>query len=300
MNPSLGAGVTGVAFWHGYGPDLGRQVMSVDSRGMDDLRGLAGLARQPVPVAVTDRMRRADAPDRLFAEYGVGEELRFVLRDSRGVWGLLCLTRAAGARPFDMDDRYRIAEAGPPLIAAVRRYMTAGPVVPSARQSAPGMLVITPDGKIKSRTPQAGRWLDPMIAQHAIPDWLVEVSVAALAFEAREHGRDPRARYPRMCIPSMGNGGWTSIEAQPLGDDGHVAIVIQRATGALLLPTFCDWYQITARERQIIHYLHDGSATKQIARHLDLSVHTVNDHLKAIFRKTGACGRHDLMAAITA
>ncbi|WP_113704015.1 helix-turn-helix transcriptional regulator [Nonomuraea lactucae] len=299
MNPSLGVGVTAMAFWHGYGPDLGREVLSVDSVGME-LPALAALARQPVPVAVADRMRRAGAPDRLLAEYGMGEELRLVLRDARGVWGLLCLTRAAGARPFDAGDRHRIAEVGPPLIAAVRGYVIAWPVVPSARGLPPGMLVVGPDGKVKSRTAQARRWLDPMVEQLAIPDWLVESTVAALAFEAREHDRNPRARYPRVCVPSVGYGGWTAIEAQPLGDDGDVAIVIQHATGTLLLPTFCDWHQITARERQIMHCLQDGSAPKQIARRLDLSVHTVNEHLKAIFRKTGTCGRHDLIAAISA
>jgi DNA-binding CsgD family transcriptional regulator len=175
-----------------------------------------------------------------------------------------------GARPFDAADRYRIAEAGPPLIAAVRGHVTAGPLVPSARRLPPGMLVVGPDGKVKSRTPQAQRWLEPMFEQRAVPDWLVECSVAGLAFEA-----------------------------QPLGEAGDVAIMIQQATGTLLVPTFCDWYQITARERQIMHLLQDGRAPKQIARRLDVSVHTINEHLKAIYRKTGAGGRHDLMAAIT-
>ncbi|MEV6734181.1 MULTISPECIES: helix-turn-helix transcriptional regulator [unclassified Streptomyces] len=36
-----------------------------------------------------------------------------------------------------------------------------------------------------------------------------------------------------------------------------------------------------------------------MARHLDLSPYTVNDHLKALFRKTGADGRDELIAALT-
>nr|WP_223184528.1 helix-turn-helix transcriptional regulator [Streptomyces sp. CBMA152] len=58
-----------------------------------------------------------------------------------------------------------------------------------------------------------------------------------------------------------------------------------------MLPAFCDWYEITARERQIIAYLQSGAAPKQIARLLGLSVHTVNQHLRAVFHKTGSCGR---------
>ncbi|MFD0684608.1 helix-turn-helix transcriptional regulator [Actinomadura fibrosa] len=300
MSPSLGMGVSGLGFWHEYGPDLGREVVSVGSMAGDRPGSLTALARQPVPVGVADRVRRVDAPDWLFAECGVGEELSFVLRDLRGVWGVLGLARAAGARPFDAGDRHRIAAAGSSLIAAVRSYVIAGPLVPPAQRPPAGLLVVGPDGKVKSWTPQARRWLDPMVERQAIPDWLFEACAATLAFEAREHARDPRARYPRVCVPSVGNGGWIAVEAQPLGDDGDVAILIQCATGALLLPTFCDWYQITTREQQIMHSLQDGSAAKQIARRLDLSVNTVNEHLKAIYRKTGACGRHDLIAAITA
>ncbi len=158
----------------------------------------------------------------------------------------------------------------------------------------PGVIVVGADGRVEAMTPAARPWLDAMAAQLAVPEWLTESSFAALAAAAREH-----SQYPRLCVPSVGAGWWTAIEAQPLGDGGDVAIVIQRATGRLLLPSFCDWYGITTRERQIMQHLCNGSAPKQIARALDLSVHTVNDHLKAIFRKTGTSGRDELMAAIT-
>ncbi|MFE6838573.1 LuxR C-terminal-related transcriptional regulator [Streptomyces sp. NPDC057705] len=42
-----------------------------------------------------------------------------------------------------------------------------------------------------------------------------------------------------------------------------------------------------------------GASVKQIARRLDLSAYTVNDHLKAVFRRTGADGRDELGAALT-
>lgn len=87
------------------------------------------------------------------------------------------------------------------------------------------------------------------------------------------------------------------FEAQPPGGNGDIAIMIQHATGALLLPTFCDWYKITTRRRQIIGYLQTGAAPKQLARLLGLSVHTVNQRLRAVFHKTSSCGRDELMAA---
>lgn len=298
MNPSLGVGATALGFWHGYEPDLGHGLTAIGSRGAN-YPELARLARQTVPVVVADRRLRASAYDRLLARHGVGEELCLVLRDARGVWGLLGLLRAAGGRRFDTDERHRVADIGPALIAALRGYVTTGPIVPVGRGLPPGMLVVRADGTIAATTPQARQRQAVMARQQGAPDWLIEYCYASLSFEAREHARDPRRRYARVCTPSIVHGEWTAIEAQPLGDDGDVAIVIQRATGELLIPAFCDWYGITAREQQVVQHLQEGTAPKQIARLLDLSVHTVNDHLRAIFRKTGAGGRDELMAAIT-
>ncbi|MFI6688471.1 helix-turn-helix transcriptional regulator [Streptomyces sp. NPDC050485] len=291
MNPSLGVGISALGFWHGYGPDLGRELMSVGSFAAG-LPELGRLARQTVPVGVVDLSVPLGA-------FGVGEELCLVLRDTRGVWGLVSLTRAAGGRPFDADDTHAIAAVGRPLIAALRGCVTARPVAPTADGLPPGMLVVGADGKVRAMTPVARQWLAAEAPQDAVPDWLLESFLAALSFEAHAHARDPRRRYPRTCFRSAGSG-WTGIEAQPLGDNGDVAITVQRATGTLLLPTFCDWYQITTRERQVMRYLHNGTAPRRIARLLDLSVHTVDDYLKALFRKTGTCGRDELIAAINA
>ncbi|TMR04165.1 helix-turn-helix transcriptional regulator [Actinomadura soli] len=291
LNPATGWGATSLAFWHGYPPDLGRALLSVDGIKAD----VRELIRPAVPVVVADLGLRSGAHDPLLARSRVGEELRLALRDARGVWGVLCLLRAAGGRPFDDADAWRIAELGPSLIAALRGYVTAKPGAPAEREPPPGMLVVGADDRVRAMTPQARPWLEAMKAHLAVPDWLTESSYAALAAAARE-----RPEPPRLCVPSVGAGWWTAIEAQPLGDDGDVAVVIQRATGTLLLPSFCDWYGITARERQVMQYLHGGSAPKQIARAFELSVHTVNDHLKAIFRKTGTSGRDELMAVINA
>lgn len=300
MNPSLGVGASALGFWHGYGPDLGRELMRVGSRGAAFAQ-LARLARQNVPV-VADRGLRGGWYDRLLARYGFDEELCLVLRDDRGVWGLLGLMRAAGGRPFGTEDTRRVTGLGPPLIAALRGYVTQGPVTPTGQghELPPGMLVVSEEGNVAVMTPQAREWQTVMARQQAAPDWLIEYCFAALSYEAREHARNPRGRYPRVCTPLVGRGQWTAFEAQPLGSDGDIAIMIHRATGALLLPTFCDWYKITTRERQIMTYLQDGAAPKQIARLLGLSVHTVNDHLGAVFHKTGTCGRDELMAAIAA
>ncbi|MFI0480307.1 response regulator transcription factor [Actinomadura sp. 9N215] len=132
------------------------------------------------------------------------------------------------------------------------------------------------------------------------PDWIMEPFMAGLAIKARAYERDPRATRPLVVGPAAGYGRWISIQAAPLDDGaGDVAVTIRAAGGEQILPAFCDWYQATPRERQILTHLRDAVAPKQIARRLDLSVHTVNDHLKAIHRKTGASRREELLAALT-
>lgn len=48
------------------------------------------------------------------------------------------------------------------------------------------------------------------------------------------------------------------------------------------------WYQsLSCRERQILQLVSKGYAHKTIAREINISVYTVNDHLKSIYRKMG-------------
>lgn len=48
------------------------------------------------------------------------------------------------------------------------------------------------------------------------------------------------------------------------------------------------WYQsLSCRERQILQLISKGYAHKTIAREINISVYTVNDHLKSIYRKMG-------------
>ncbi|WP_344473282.1 helix-turn-helix transcriptional regulator [Nonomuraea monospora] len=290
-SPSSGPGITTLAFWHGYTPDLGRELLSADRVG-DYLVELGELARRQVPVTLSRRVRPG-MRDRLLDAHSAGEELCLALRSTRGVWGVLCLMRAAGGRPFDVADARRLADVGPALVAAFRNYVTAPPARSLAPEPSPGMLIVGADSRIKTMTSQAQPWLEATRTYLDVPGWLADCSFACLAAAARAQPRNVR-----LCVPSVGCGWWTTIEAQRLGDDGDVAIMIQRAGGRSLMPSYCDWYGVTPREQQIMQHLYSGSAPKQIARALDLSLYTVGDHLKALFRKTGTSGRDELIASL--
>ncbi|MGK3203180.1 LuxR C-terminal-related transcriptional regulator [Amycolatopsis sp. MEPSY49] len=304
--PTAGAGPASFSFWHEFDPDLGMALLHIAFAG-DDPCSMEELARrsQPVGVVGTGSGRRHRAARRLLADHGVGSELRLVLRDTRGVWGMLELLRAQGGRAFDEDDANRATQLGATLIAVLRAHVTAGPAAPVAPRLPTGVIVVGPDHAIRAATPQAHGWREQLQARQRAPDFTSTAYCAGLSMQARRRTRDPHAPAPLVVGPPASYGRWVTCHAQPLTNadsesgSNDVAIIVETATSEQLLPSFCDWYGITVRERQVIEHLLDAAAPKQIARRLGLSAHTVNDHLKATYRKTGTSGRDELLTALT-
>jgi DNA-binding CsgD family transcriptional regulator len=57
-------------------------------------------------------------------------------------------------------------------------------------------------------------------------------------------------------------------------------------------------YGLTAREAQTMTLMLRGLPAKKIAATLRVTTNTANDHIKAIYAKTGVGSRGDLMATI--
>jgi DNA-binding CsgD family transcriptional regulator len=158
------------------------------------------------------------------------------------------------------------------------------------------------DHAVRGITPEGHAWLREIRLPGSLakPEWAATALASEVAMAGRGFVRDPTTPRPVACLPSAYAGRWVSVQGQPLDADGtgDVAVIIQ-AAGAELLPALSSWYDITGRERTIIDQLREGIPAKQIARRLGLSVHTVNDHLKAIYRKTGITSREEVMAVLT-
>ncbi|WP_433171124.1 helix-turn-helix transcriptional regulator [Actinoallomurus sp. CA-150999] len=297
MNPATG--IASLGFWHRADPAL-RLAQRLNLHFGEDPYSPDELARFSTPIGVISPSAPAPLAQGVLSAHGVGSELRMLLRDGRGVWGMVSLLREEGGRPFGAGDERALLRLAQPLIAVVRGHATAIPPQGARPDLAPGIIMVGADHAVRAVSPQARAWLRELRLPAAISgDWAATAISSEVSLAARNsHLGRP---LPVACMPASYAGHWVAIHAQPLNDDGtgDVAVIIQAATGGMLLPAFTAWYSITSRERTILEKLCEGTAPKQIARGLGISLYTVNDHLKSLFRKTNTSGRDELTAAIT-
>jgi DNA-binding CsgD family transcriptional regulator len=85
-----------------------------------------------------------------------------------------------------------------------------------------------------------------------------------------------------------------------IGEPGseRIGVFIQRAHPTLVAPLLLKAYGLSERELEVTQMALRGATAAGIAHGLGISVHTVNDHMKSIFEKTGARNRGELSASL--
>lgn len=71
------------------------------------------------------------------------------------------------------------------------------------------------------------------------------------------------------------------------------------ALPSLFLEAFCTRHSLTPREQEVIGLLLEGLGTSQMADRLSISEHTIRDHLKRLYRKTGTRSRSELLSVLS-
>ncbi|MEY2515429.1 MAG: hypothetical protein QOJ89_2787 [bacterium] len=232
--------------------------------------------------------------------FGTGDELRGLAVDERGAWGRFDLWRDRDDRPFDEDDEQLLREVSPLLGRALRRAGT-GARAPAAGPPPPaGVLLVDAHARVLANTPAIPRWLEllnPGRVPYAggIPSLVWTVAGRAAAAAA---GEDPD-RPPRLRVRAA-DGRWAVVEAAPLERGDGIAITMHAASAREVLELVCRAHGLTAREREVAELIAEGLDTAQIAARLVVSRYTVQDHLKAIFAKTGAGSRLELLTGVLA
>jgi DNA-binding CsgD family transcriptional regulator/GAF domain-containing protein len=232
---------------------------------------------------------------------GGDQELIAALRTPAGeVWGALGLYRAPGQRQFDDQELTFVRQVAPWLAEGARRALLVGEAVDPEGPDAPGLVVLSHDGEVESATPGVDRWLA------ALPDGDWEAgrlpsavrAVAGRALRTAEHPDEPGQVAVSRVLSRSGT--WVVLHGASLVSGGgrRVAVIVEPAHPARIAPLLMSAYGLTEREQAVTRLVLQGNSTAEIAERLVVSAHTVQQHLKSIFDKTGVRSRRDLVAKV--
>jgi DNA-binding CsgD family transcriptional regulator len=264
-----------------------------------DVNRYADLVRRPGHAGVL-AMRTAPEPHsprlhEMLRPHGYESELRLALVADGRYWGAMVLFRDELRHPFTDTDMEVAAALSGALSLALRRHQVRRPEIePDARPA--GVVLVGRDRQLLTVSPEAQTWLGQLTSGG--PDGVTIDDASRVVYEVALAAADGR-RDP-VCRVRTTDGRWlvisgTKTHAPPV----EVTVVIQPASLHQTLPAFGAWCGLTHREAQVLELVADGLAAKQMARRLDLSVLTVNDHLRSTYRKAGISGREELLAVAT-
>ena len=263
-----------------------------------DLHRFTDLARRPDPVGTLGGGGPGEAQSprlhELLHPQGFSGEMRLALRGGGTLWGALVLLREHRRPPFSDQEAAAATALAQPLTRAVKR-VNVRPRGQPPPPLPPGVVVVGPDDTAEAISPQAAAWFSDLhISGQLTTKDPLPYTVRVAAAAARAAGDAPADELARIRTVS---GRWLSLAACPLGG-GRVAVVLQPATPDQLLPAIAAWHDLTPRQIDVLHLLFQGRLIKQIARRLGLSPHTVEDHLKALYRKTGTNSHQELITGL--
>lgn len=97
----------------------------------------------------------------------------------------------------------------------------------------------------------------------------------------------------------MRDAGFCSTGASLVANGARrTAVIIEPAHPARISPLLMSAYGLTEREQEVTRLVLRGDSTAQIADELFVSTHTVQQHLKGVFEKTGVRSRRDLVGKV--
>jgi DNA-binding CsgD family transcriptional regulator len=234
--------------------------------------------------------------------YGADQELLTALRTASGVpWGMLGLYREPGQPDFNAEDQEFLRSVSVHLAAGAQRGLLVGEATDPEGPDSPGLLVMRDDWSVESVTPGVERWLSEL----PDGDWETSgklppsiLAVAGRALRSTQDGDEPGdVAFARVLSRE---GRWIVLHGASLVSDGsrRVAVIVEPAHPARISSLLMAAYQLTEREQDVTRLVLQGNSTAQIAEALVISPHTVQEHLKNVFEKTGVRSRRDLVGKV--
>ncbi len=238
------------------------------------------------------------------APLGVSDVAYVALRDRHGSWGWLELWRFAGDDPFSEHDVGFLAALAEPVTDALRRCLACSfdDPTPTPERSGPVVLFLSPTLEVLAQTPETDAYLRTLLPpdadQRPIPAGAYNVAAQLLAVEAGVSSRPALARVRLV------GGVWLTFRAARVDSSAPVAerdiaVTIEPTTPAERRMLYARSHALSPRETELLDLLVEGADTKAVAEALFVSQHTVQDHLKSIFAKTGTHNRRTLLTRVT-
>ncbi len=233
--------------------------------------------------------------------FGVVDTASVVFADRSGCWAFLELWRINPAPRFDASDGTALARVAPVLTRGLRQCIARTFVEADEQGMPPGPAVLVMDHDLHVRV-QTASAASALLRLNRPDDPIPVVPAAAYnlaaALVAAEHGTPVGPPWSRV---HLGGTRWLTLKADRIGPDADgaqrdIAISIEPSTPAERADLFARAHALSPRETEVLTVLSSGADSRQIAAHLVLSEHTVNDHIKAILAKTGARTRQILLS----
>jgi DNA-binding CsgD family transcriptional regulator len=273
----------------------------------DDVQDIAAVARSERGISTLHEAAGGDPSGsprwQANMQMGGDQELLVALRTPTGeAWGLLALYREPGEPQFQADELAFLRVVAPLLAQGARQALLLGEASEPEGPEPPGLVVLNEDWSIDSLTPGAERWLrelsdDDWQNQNQLPPSVLAVAGRALR-TAEGEGVAGEVAVSRVL---SSEGRWMILHGAALvagGGGRRVAVIVEPAHPARITPLLMAAYSLTDREQEVTRLVLCGDSTAQLAERLCVSPHTVQQHLKSVFEKTGVRSRRDLVGKV--
>lgn len=230
---------------------------------------------------------------------GGDQELVAALRTrAGGVWGAVSLYREPDQPLFDAAEKQFMRKAAARLAEGARRALLFGEATDPEGPQAPGLLVLTADWQLESSTPGTEQWLAELPDSDGNRLPAAVLTVAGQALRSAEQGDRP-GEVAMVRVLSR-SGRWVVLHGAALvsGAERRVAVIVEPAHPARITSLLMSAYELTEREQEVTRLVLQGASTGDVATELFVSPHTVQQHLKSIFDKTGVRSRRDLVCKV--
>lgn len=237
----------------------------------------------------------------LLGEHGICDVASAVFRDQFGCWGFLDLWRTGRGNHFTAGEAALLTSVLGPVTTALRRCQakTFIRTTGASHRRDPVVLLLSPQLEVLGQTPATHEYLRVLVppagGRPPVPAPAYNVAAQLLAVEAGTDGNPPVSRV------HLADGQWLSLRAARIGNaepsgEPNIAVTIEESSPMERASLFARAFGLSPREVELLGYLMAGIDTRELARRMSVSGHTVQDHLKSIFSKTSTRTRRSLLA----